>query len=66
MQERTEWASGISFVAIGVLVGIGGIVLVRFTELPKEPWLYVSLTVGLVSALGGLILAMIRARELSD
>ena len=66
MKERTEWASGITFVALGVVVGLGAILLVRYTDLPKEPWLYLGLTVGLLSALGGMVLAMIRARELSD
>ena len=66
MKERTEWASGIPLVALGVIVGLSAVILVRYTDLPREPWLYLGFTVGLLSALGGMALAIIRTREVSD
>ncbi|MGH3457765.1 hypothetical protein [Aeromicrobium sp.] len=65
MQERTEWAAGITFVVLGLAVGLGAIILVRFAGLPEEPWLYVGIGVGIVSALAGALLAFIRADEVS-
>lgn len=66
MQERTEWASGITFVVLGVVASLSIIIVVRFTDVPKEPWVYIGVAVGLLSALGGALLAFIRANEVSD
>lgn len=66
MQERTEWASGITLVVLGVIASLTIIIVVRFTDVPKEPWGYIGLAVGLLSALGGALLAFIRANEVSD
>lgn len=66
MQERTLWSSGIAAVAIGVVVAVIAIGVVRFTDVPAEPWLYIGLVIGVLSALGGGGLAFIRAKEWSD
>jgi hypothetical protein len=47
-------------------VAVVAIAVVRFTEVPAEPWLYIGLVIGILSALGGFGLALIRARELSE
>jgi hypothetical protein len=65
-QERTLWASGIGLVLIGVALSIVTIAVVRFTEAPKQPWLYIGLVIGVFSAMAGGALAFIRARELSE
>lgn len=65
MQERTEWAAGITFAVLGLVVGLGAIILVRFADVPEEPWLYIGISVGIVSALSGALLAFIRADEVS-
>ena len=65
-QERTLWASGITLVLMGVAVSVVTIAVVRFTEAPKQPWLYIGLVVGIFSAMAGGALAFIRARELSE
>lgn len=65
MQEKTEWEFGIGFVAIGVAVGLGMIVLVRFTDLPSEPWVYVGMAIAMLSVLCGFIMAIVRAAEVS-
>ncbi len=65
-QERTLWASGIGLVLMGVAVSIVTIAMVRFTEAPKQPWLYIGLVIGVFSAMAGGALAFIRARELSE
>ncbi len=65
-KERTLWSSGIGIVVIGVAVAVVAIAVVRFTEVPAEPWLYIGLVIGILSALGGFGLALIRARELSE
>lgn len=65
-QERTLWASGIGLVLMGVAASIVTIAVVRFTEAPKQPWLYIGLVIGVFSAMAGGALAFIRARELSE
>jgi hypothetical protein len=39
---------------------------VRFTDVVARPWLYLALVLVVLSALGGLILAMVRAKQWSD
>ena len=65
MEEKTEWEFGIGFVALGVAVGAGMIILVRYADLPEVPWVYLGLAIAMVSVLCGFILAIIRARETS-
>lgn len=65
-KERALWSSGIGIVVIGVAVAVATIVVVRLTKLPAEPWLYIGLVIGIMSALGGFGLAFMRARELSE
>lgn len=65
MQERHIWESGITLVTLGVVVGQCLVVLVRFTDLPFDPWGYVGLASGVLSAGAGALLAFIRSVEVS-
>jgi hypothetical protein len=65
-KERTLWESGIALVAIGVALSLILIAVVRFTDVPDEPWLYLGIVIGIFSAMAGGALAFIRARELSE
>jgi hypothetical protein len=65
-KERTLWSSGIGLVVLGVAVAVVVILVVRFTDVGREPWGYIGLTVGILSAVAGLGLAFIRAREVSE
>jgi uncharacterized membrane protein YidH (DUF202 family) len=65
-QERTLWETGIALVVTGVALSAILIALVRFTDVPDEPWLYLGIVIGIFSAMAGGALAFIRARELSD
>jgi hypothetical protein len=65
-KERALWSSGIGIVVLGVAAAVVAIAVVRFTDAPAEPWLYIGLAIGILSALGGGGLAFIRARELSE
>ena len=51
---------------LGFAVAVATILVVRYTNAGREPWGYLGLTVGALSALGGLGLAFMRARELSE
>lgn len=66
MKERAGWTLGITPVAIGIAFTGASIAVVRFTGVPANPWLYIAVVVGILSAVGGLILAMARAKEWSD
>ena len=65
-QERTLWETGIALVLTGVALSAILIALTRFTNVPKEPWLYLGIVIGIFSAMAGGALAFIRARELSS
>lgn len=65
-KERTHWSSGIGLVVLGFTVALATILVVRFTNVGREPWGYLGLAIGVLSALGGLGLAFMRARELSE
>lgn len=65
-KERALWSTGIGVVVLGVAVAIALIALVRYTDLPAQPWVYIGVVVGILSAVGGGILTLIRAREVSD
>lgn len=65
-KERALWSSGIAVIVAGVAVAAATILVVRFTGVPREPWLYIGLVIGVLSALGGGGLAFLRARELSE
>jgi hypothetical protein len=65
-KERTLWSSGIGLVVLGFAVAVVTILVVRYTDAGKEPWGYIGLAVGILSAVGGLGLAFLRARELSE
>jgi len=65
-KERTLWSSGIGLVVLGFAVAVVTILVVRLTDVGREPWGYLGLTVGILSAVGGLGLAFIRAREVSE
>jgi hypothetical protein len=65
MEEKTEWELGIGFVALGIAVGAGLIILVRYTDLPREPWVYLGVAIAMFSVVCAFILAIIRARETS-
>ena len=65
MKEPVRWTSGISFVVLGVILSVVGISVVRFTEARAEPWLYLTLVIGM-SALGGLVITVIRAKQWSN
>jgi hypothetical protein len=65
-KERSLWSTGIALVALGFVAAVVTILVVRLTDVGREPWGYIGLTVGILSALGGLGLAFIRARELSE
>jgi len=65
-KERTLWSSGIGLVVIGFAVAVVVILVVRYTDVRAEPWGYIGLVIGILSAMGGGGLAFIRARELSE
>jgi hypothetical protein len=65
-KERALWSTGIGVIVLGVAVAIVLIALVRYSDLPAEPWVYVGVVIGILSAVGGGILTLIRAREVSD
>jgi len=65
-KERTLWSSGIGLVVLGFAVAVVTILVVRLTDVGREPWGYIGLAVGILSAMGGGGLAFIRARELSE
>lgn len=65
-KERTLWSSGIGLVVLGFAVALLAILVVRFTDVGVEPWGYIGLVLGILSAMGGAGLAFIRARELSE
>ena len=65
MKEKTEWELGIGFVALGVAAGAVMILLVRFADLPRMPWVYLGTAVAIFSTVCGFILAIIRAAEVS-
>jgi hypothetical protein len=64
-KERTLWSSGIGLVVLGFVVAAVTILVVRFTDVRAEPWGYIGLVIGVLSAMGAGGLAFIRARELS-
>lgn len=51
---------------MGFAASIITIAVVRFTEAPKHPWLYIGLVISIFSAMAAGALAFIRAREVSD
>ena len=51
---------------LGFAVAVVAILVVRYTDVGREPWGYIALAVGILSAVAGLGLAFIRARELSE
>jgi hypothetical protein len=65
-KERALWSSGIGLIVTGFAVAVVVILVVRFTDVGKEPWGYIGLAIGILSAMGGGALAFIRARELSE
>ena len=65
-KEKALWSTGIGVIVLGVAVAIVLIGLVRYTDLPAQPWVYIGVVVGILSAVGGGILTLIRAREVSD
>jgi hypothetical protein len=66
MRGTVRWTSGISLYVLGLALGVIGIGIVRFTGVGARPWLYLALVLVVLSALGGLILAMVRAKQWSD
>ena len=66
MRGTVRWTSGISLYVLGLALGVIGIAIVRFTDVEARPWLYLALVLAVLSALGGLILAMVRAKQWSD
>jgi hypothetical protein len=66
MRGTVRWTSGISLYVLGLALGVIGIAIVRFTDVGARPWLYLALVLAVLSALGGLILAMVRAKQWSD
>ena len=66
MRGTVRWTSGISLFVLGLALSVTGIAVVRFTGVEARPWLYLALVLAILSALGGLILAMVRARQWSD
>jgi hypothetical protein len=66
MRGTVRWTSGISLYVLGLALGVIGIGIVRFTDVVARPWLYLALVLVVLSALGGLILAMVRAKQWSD
>ena len=65
-KERALWSAGIGVVVLGVAIAAISIGVVRYTDVRAEPWLYIGVVIGFLSALGGGILTLIRAREVSD
>jgi len=65
-KEKALWSTGIGVIVLGVAVAIVLIGLVRYTDLPAQPWVYIGVVIGILSAVGGGILTLIRAREVSD
>ncbi|WP_374999928.1 hypothetical protein [Aeromicrobium sp. CTD01-1L150] len=45
--------------------GLVGVVLVRLDVLAARPWGYLALTAGVIGAVCGLVLAVVRARALT-
>lgn len=66
MQEKARWTIGITPFAIGLGFTLVVLALVQFTDVPARPWAYIAVVVGILTAVSGLLLAMIRAREVSD
>ena len=66
MKEGTRWTIGITPFAVGLGFTVVVIALVRLSDLPANPWLYIGVVVGILTALGGLLLAMARANEDSN
>ena len=66
MKEAARWTSSISLVALGLVLSVVTIVVVRFTDVGARPWLYVALVLAMLSALGGLVLTVVRAKQWSD
>ncbi|MGH3474128.1 MAG: hypothetical protein ACRDOT_04360 [Aeromicrobium sp.] len=65
-KKRLEWESGITVVALGVIVGLVIILLVRFTDLPERPWSYIGIAVAMLSAVAALVLAVVRAFDVTN
>jgi hypothetical protein len=66
MKQKVRWTSSISLVAVGLALAVVAIAVVRFTDMGARPWLYVALVLAMLSALGGLVLAVVRAKQWSD
>ena len=65
-KERAFWSSGIAVVVLGFAVAMITIGVVRYTGVEKQPWLYIGVAIGILSAVGGGVLTLIRAREVSE
>ena len=66
MKQTAPWTSSISLVVLGLAVSVVAIAVVRFTDVGARPWLYLALVLAMLSALGGLVLAVVRAKQWSD
>lgn len=66
MKEGTRWTLGIAPFAIGLAFTVVVIALVRLSDVPANPWLYIAVVVGILTAVGGVLLAMARANEDSN
>lgn len=66
MRERTRWTLGLTPFVIGLVFTAAVIAIVRFTDVPANPWLYIAVVVGILTAVGGVLLAMARAFEDSN
>jgi hypothetical protein len=66
MSQRTRWIVSVSLVLVGLVVGVGMLAVAQLTDVPARPWAYVGLAVALIGAVSALLLAVIRAKDVSS
>ena len=64
--HRTRWAIAVPLVTLCFVVGLGGLLAVRLTDLDGRPWAYVFAGIGLISAPVAVLLAVLRTHDVAD
>jgi len=65
-ERVAAWTVGLTVAAVLIVTGVAGMTVVRYGPLHARPWAFVFLVAAALGALLGLVLAMIKARDIED